>query len=393
MRSMTEEQAVCRMRHAHHLDRKLPRDQILEAASACGFVNSPPGSWELAVRARVEAVSRNDLHRELIETKRLMQAWSLRGAPTIFPTAEAGTFLGALAAQEDEVPIYAQPLSYTAQALKADQKVLLEALRQACRILDDSVVVGKAQLDHVLAEAMKSYLPPSVRSQADEPSLVAKNQTLLEAAVSYLLRQCSLEGRVMMGERQKQEPVFLSPSAWFGSALDNQPQPQRIVDQFLHCYGPASVQDFARWTGCSRMQAQRLWALSEAERIEVDVQGQRGWMLKADLEELDRLPQETSAMQLLGTHDPFLDLPQRSWILTDPAAQKKVWRLVGSPGVVLHKSQIVGIWNAPVQKGKAQARITLFKALTPAQRDQVCAEMIQLQGFLQRPMGTCDFLE
>lgn len=393
MRSMAKEQAVSRMRHAQHLDRKLPRNQIVEAALTCGFVNSPPGSWELAVRARVEAVNRSDLHRELIETKSLMQAWSLRGAPTIFPSAQAGTFLGALAARDDEVPIYAQPLSYTAKALKADRKILLEALRKACRILDGIVVVGKAQLDHVLAEAMKSYLPEAVLSQADEPSLVAKNQTLLEAAVSYLLRQCSLEGRVMMGERQKQEPVFLSPSAWFGSALDDQPQPQRIVDLFLHSYGPASAQDFARWTGCSRAQAQRLWALAATERVEVDVQGQRGWMLKADFEELNRLPQQTSAIQLLGAHDPFLDLPQRGWILPDPAAQKKVWRFVGSPGVVLQKSQIVGIWNAPVQKGKAQARITLFNALSPAERAQVCAEMRQLQEFLQRPLGTCEFLE
>ena len=44
------------------------------------------------------------------------------------------------------------------------------------------------------------------RERADAPSLVAEKQTLLEAAVSYLLRQCALEGRVMMGERQGNQP-------------------------------------------------------------------------------------------------------------------------------------------------------------------------------------------
>ena len=131
MRTLTKEQVLRCQRHAHHLDKKLPREQRLEAVSACGLVNSPPGSWELALAVRVAALTRDDLRCDLIETKNLMQTWSLRGAPTIFPTAEAGTFLSALAAQPDEVPVYAQPLSYTAQALEAQRHELLEALRQA----------------------------------------------------------------------------------------------------------------------------------------------------------------------------------------------------------------------------------------------------------------------
>lgn len=99
MRTLTKEQVLRCQRHAHHLDKKLPRKQRLEAVSACGLVNSPPGSWELAMAVRVAALTRDDLRSDLIETKSLMQTWSLRGAPTIFPTAEAGTFLNALAAQ------------------------------------------------------------------------------------------------------------------------------------------------------------------------------------------------------------------------------------------------------------------------------------------------------
>ncbi|MFR0978343.1 MAG: DNA glycosylase AlkZ-like family protein [Holdemania filiformis] len=157
MRTLTKEQVLRCQRHAHHLDKKLPREQRLEAVSACGLVNSPPGSWELALAVRVAALTRDDLRCDLIETKNLMQTWSLRGAPTIFPTAEAGTFLSALAAQPDEVPVYAQPLSYTAQALEAQRHELLEALRQACAVLEHKTIVGKAQLDHDLAEAMKSF--------------------------------------------------------------------------------------------------------------------------------------------------------------------------------------------------------------------------------------------
>ena len=54
----------------------------------------------------------------------------------------------------------------------------------------------------------------------------------------------------MMGERQGNQPSFTSPAAELGQALDLQAQPSRIVEKFLHCYGPATVQDFARWSGC-----------------------------------------------------------------------------------------------------------------------------------------------
>ena len=119
----------------------------------------------------------------------------LRGAPTIFPTAEAGTFLSALAAQPDEVPVYAQPLSYTAQALEAQRHELLEALRQACAVLEHKTIVGKAQLDHDLAEAMKSFYPRRSASMPTNRRWWQKIQTLLEAAVSYLLRQCAGRAR------------------------------------------------------------------------------------------------------------------------------------------------------------------------------------------------------
>ena len=393
MRTLTKEQVLRCQRHAHHLDKKLPRKQRLEAVSACGLVNSPPGSWELAMAARVAALTRDDLRCDLIETKDLMQTWSLRGAPTIFPTAEAGTFLSALAAQPDEVPIYAQPLSYTTQALAAQRNELLEALRQACAVLEHKTIVGKAQLDHDLAEAMKPFLPKTVRVHANEPSLVAENQTLLEAAVSYLLRQCALEGRVMMGERQGNQPAFTSPAVWFDHPLDRSAPPRQIVEKFLHCYGPATVQDFARWSGCGLPQAKRLWALTEAERVEIEVEGKRGWMLEADLPLLESLPPESPSIQLLGPHDPFLDLPQHGWILPDKSAQKKVWRTVGSPGVVIQDTQIIGFWNARVQREKTAVQFTLFETLDEEKRFQVQTEMAQLQTFLGRSLGTCRFVE
>ena len=116
-------------------------------------------------------------------------------------------------------------------------------------------------------------------------------------------------------------------------------------------------------------------------------------MLETDLPLLESLPPESPSIQLLGPHDPFLDLPQRGWILPDKSAQKKVWRTVGSPGVVIQDTQIIGFWNARVQREKTAVQFTLFETLDEEKRFQVQTEMARLQTFLGRSLGTCRFVK
>ena len=94
---------------AHHLDRTYAYEDIPEAVGACGMQNTPPGAWENALYHRIPSCSLMQMERLLYgsptdsETgKALLQAWSLRGAPFVFPASESGTFLSALIPQEDE---------------------------------------------------------------------------------------------------------------------------------------------------------------------------------------------------------------------------------------------------------------------------------------------------
>ena len=50
---------------AHHLDKKIPPESILEAAGACGLQNSPPGAWETALFNRLEGCPLQELRESL----------------------------------------------------------------------------------------------------------------------------------------------------------------------------------------------------------------------------------------------------------------------------------------------------------------------------------------
>ena len=106
--TVTGEQVRALRLRRHHLDRPLPSGALVEAAAGCGVQNSPPGAWETALWNRVEDVTLPQLEQALYGEKTLLQAWSIRGVPLVFPTKDAGVFLAPLRAQPG-----AEPWPYT----------------------------------------------------------------------------------------------------------------------------------------------------------------------------------------------------------------------------------------------------------------------------------------
>lgn len=122
---------------AHHLDARRGRDFLLEAAGACGLQNSPPGAWEPALFNRIDGLSLDALRNELYEEKTLVQAWSFRGAPVVFPVSESGIFLHPLAAAPGEEPwIYTRGISAALDFLHMDFEEVFSYVREAAAYLD-----------------------------------------------------------------------------------------------------------------------------------------------------------------------------------------------------------------------------------------------------------------
>ena len=135
---------------AHHLDRTYAYEDIPEAVGACGMQNTPPGAWENALYHRIPSCSLVQMERLLYgsptdsETgKALLQAWSLRGAPFVFPASESGIFLSALIPQAEEPWIYTRGIALAREYLGMEMEPLLELLKQVILRLDNVVITGK----------------------------------------------------------------------------------------------------------------------------------------------------------------------------------------------------------------------------------------------------------
>ena len=371
--NLTTQEILGHRLRVHHLEGKLPKEQLLQATGVCGMQNSPPGAWETAMFQRLKGCTMEDLHQALYREKSLLQAWSYRGVPVVFPTAERDIYLKALIPQPGEEPwIYTNGIGLALDFLHLSFQELLPLVQQAASCLDTCIIQSKEQLDQVLAQQVEKLLPPKFQSLWNAPSMYGRpdRQTVGGAAVSFLLRPCSFLGLVVFGERQGTHPTFTSMKHWIGETEGGTPEPEKeLTKKFLHAYGPTTPKDFESWLGAGPQQAKRLWKLLEEEITPVLVEGKTRFLLTQDLENL--APPSQDSLLLLGPHDPYLDLRDRNLILEEKSLQRQVWQTVSNPGVVLKGGKILGIWRGKTVKKKLQLSLTLWQPTTQREKENL----------------------
>ena len=289
MKVVSVEQARRHRLRAHHLDRAYGIEDAAELAGACGMQNTPPGAWETALFNRAPACRREDAERLLYGEKTLVQAWSLRGAPVVFPAAESAAFLSALVPAKGEPWAYTKGIGLALDALGMEFDRLLELLVRAMPRLDDEAIASKVALDQTLADWVEPLLPANKRAAWRQPSMYGSpdKQTVGGAAVSFLLRPCSFMGRMWKGIADELEPVE------FG--------------------------------------------------------GKKAWALAADLDALASAEPPEREVLLLAGHDPYLDQRDRATLQVDVSLQRRIWKTVANPGVVVRNGEAVGTWTAKKQ--------------------------------------------
>lgn len=399
---------------AHHLDRPYPSDRLIEAAGVCGFQNSPPGAWESAAFNRLEGCSADQLRAALYDRKELLQAWSYRGVPVVFPAAECEAFLAALIPEPGEPWIYTQGIGLALDFLCMEFDELLPLVRDAASCLDNETVESKESLDKRLAAIVGERLPKEKRALWTAPSMYGKAERHIvgEAVVSFMLRPCSLMSLVVFGRRSGISPTFTSLRSWLGEEHDAGPDVsadvgasadsgvtadagagKRLVRKFLHCYGPATPAGLMTWLGCSKQQARRLWDAAAEETVPVEVEGKERHILDSDRESLlSAVAPAKGAGQrllLLSAHDPYLDQRDREVILEDKARHREVWRTVANPGAVLKDGRIIGIWKAKARKGQLDLSISPWEAIT-TQEQQLLGSLAEgFAAFKGLHVSTC----
>ncbi len=162
--------------------------------------------------------------------------------------------------------------------------------------------------------------------------------------------------------------------AWGGIPSLDEAGPAAIRD-YLGAYGPASPEHVAYWLGeglsAGRTRLTSWWAELEPDLAEIDVEGERRWVLAEHEAELGDVRPETTVVLLPGKDDWVMGPGTKdAWVV--PAAQRTAMTRGANPVVV--DGVVRGTWK--VHRGAVE----LDAAALPVEAE---AERERLEGLLR----------
>ena len=288
----------------------------------------------------------------------LATAWTLRGAPHLYRRADLPAVAAATAPFSDADA--GKRIFDAAKPLKAagiPNLVALDTVADAMRSIVTAPMVKGEMSTRLTAVMDEPYLRFCVPCDA----IHSHEQTFRLAAL-----------RAGLELQPGTSPPVLQPIPGFAPAA-TVPDRLDVVRAYLRLLGPATPKLVAGYLDAPVKDVQGRWPDDVAE---VDVEGERRWVLAADADRLAGGP--PVATRLLGPFDLYLQARDRPLLVDDPVRAKDLWRVLGRPGGVLQDGEIVGTWRAR----KAGTAVTVSVGLwSAADRDAVAEQAERLAAF------------
>jgi uncharacterized protein YcaQ len=337
-----------------------PGELVEVARALVGIHAQVMSAAELAIGARVDGITPEDVRAAVWERRLLVKTWAQRGTLHLLPA--------------DEMPLWAAALSTRWRIEPSWLKYhgVTEAEVDAINAAIPRVLDGQCLTRAELAEALSRHAGPRLGQ-------------LLLSGWGTLLKPSSYLGNLCFGPSDGQNVRFVRPDQWIGGAwprLDPQESLKELGRRWLHAYGPSTHEEWGRWWGVRPSDGRRLLKSLADELVEVEVEGQHRWLLAADLPSLSDAP-PYRGVRLLGMFDPYVvgSWPRDS--ILDPAYKARVHREAGwVSAVVLVNGRIAGTWEA-VKRGKGlEIAVTPFEPFAKSTQAAIAAETDRISRFL-----------
>ena len=322
---LTRDQILRYRRHVGALDARLPPgpDSLRRAAWA-GLQDSMPRAALLSIHARVEETGPSSWR-----SPSLVQLWGPRYSAYVVAARDVGVFtLGRLPDRPADRQF--------AQDVAAELPVFLDERRMTYGEVGRGLGVNPNRL---------RYAAPTG---------------------SVLIR--------WDGARQ--------PTVWTVPPPDVDPSDARLelARRYLHVFGPATGDGFAAWAGIPTARGRAALDALGGSVTPVRTPVGDAWILARDEPAFTAPRGPDAPARLLPSGDAYFLLQgvDRELLVPDPAHRGELWTSRVWPGAVLVAGEVVGTWR----RSNANLRVSLWRRLSPAERDAVVpeAESLPLPG-------------
>ncbi len=360
------------VRHGLHPAHRLA-DPVAATRAMTVLHATEPATVHLAVHARTDGVTPQDVDRALYEDRSLVKQLAMRRTLFVFPRELLPAALGSASAR-----------------VAAEQRRVIARDVEKHGVADDGGAWLDAAASAVLARLAGSE-PLSARELREQvPELTGAITVNLDKKYGgtfqiapRVLTMLGAEGRIVRGPNaghwRTGRPSWTLMESWLGE----QPQPlpadegyAELVRRWLATFGPGTVEDVQWWLGSTKGAARAALAAVDAVEVTLD-RGQTGWLLPDDVEPV--LPPEPWAA-LLPTLDPTtMGWKGRDFYL-DPADIPYLFDSNGNGGnTAWWDGRVVGAW---VQDDDGAVRVVLRHDVGAEGRAALDAEAARLTAWL-----------
>ena len=365
MKSLTRRRVNAWRLSQHCLSPRLKRKDFVEAATRTGGIQAQVMSAaELALWARTDGITREDVQSALWEERTLVKTWAMRGTLHLMSAAELPLYAAARSAQEGRN--WLKYFTYYG-ITPAQFDAFIAAVPQ---------VLGSEPMT-------RDQLATAVAKHIKAPEL---GKLLLTSSWGSLWKPSALRGDLCFGPNQGRNVTFVRPSEWIGeweSPVDPYPALQEMARRYLRAYGPATPEDFAHWWELGIVPARKLFRSIEDELETVEVESRQAAALRTTLEPLQDLDVPGS-VNLLPLFDAYvLGIVRDRDQLLPREFKSQVYRPQGwISAVVLVDGYMKGVWEHKVGRSQTNVKVRAFSSLPAPVRKGIEAEAERLDAFL-----------
>ena len=165
------------------------------------------------------------------------------------------------------------------------------------------------------------------------------------------------------------------PVVWTVPPPDIEPAEatRELARRYLHVFGPARRDGFAKWAGLGVRQAARAFDELAAELLPVATPYGDAWLLARDEPTIREPPQPVAAARFLPSGDAYtlgITSDDRALLLPDGDQRGELWTPRVWPGALLVAGKVVGTWR----RAHRNLTIQTWSKLSRPARDAVVAE-------------------
>jgi len=176
-----------------------------------------------------------------------------------------------------------------------------------------------------------------------------------------------------------------APLVWTVAAPEIDPADARreLARRYLHIFGPATAEGFARWAGISQRSATDAFTSLEQSLLPVRSPLGDQWLLSDDEPAMHAETHDAPA-RLLPSGDAYFLLHGADRELLVPRAdqRERLWTSRVWPGALLVDGEICGTWR----RAQHTVRIEAWARISRAQREAIEAEANALPVPVERPI-------